>query len=456
MVAGYYGDDKDHKEPLAAFTLDVKSAHKRIKLHPKEHGDQFIQTGDRLFYYKTCHFGGAWSAWWWARTASALMRLIHRLVSWPPIKKKKVFICLRPVIQCHLCFHVGPMNKCKIAEPHFSVVYVDDFIVIAPESRISELSALVQLFLAAVGCPMSWHKTCVGGTVEYLGFTVNVRDGLIGIPANKLQKASTFLDLVKKGNHICFREIEKGRGRLLWFTWIAQPLRPWLAPFFSCCKDLRWGDKIRVSGQLEKVAAFWKSALKHASHRLHECKALRPAGGCGAADACASGRRAAIGGWWSHSEHPALGDVYWFRMELWMHDLPDWLQAQVSANQRIAFFELLAQAALIFLRLRQSPGVAISQRFEHKCDNMASVGAVEKYFTTKPPLCFALQALAYHAAHTCSAVQVSHIPGVKNTLADHISRWIEHPETIAKLDERKEIRDFSLRDILGPVWDLAS
>ena len=84
FIARYYsGDDGNSKEKLSAFTLDVKSAHKRIKLHPKEFGRQFIEAGGKLAYYHTCHFGGAWSAYWWSRTAACLMRLIHRIATWP-------------------------------------------------------------------------------------------------------------------------------------------------------------------------------------------------------------------------------------------------------------------------------------------------------------------------------------------------------------------------------------
>ena len=84
FVARYYsGDDGDSKEKLSAFTLDVKSARKRIKLHPKEYGRQFVEAGGKLAYYHTCHFGGAWSAYWWSTTAACLMRLIHRLATWP-------------------------------------------------------------------------------------------------------------------------------------------------------------------------------------------------------------------------------------------------------------------------------------------------------------------------------------------------------------------------------------
>lgn len=332
-------------------------------------------------------------------------------------------------------------------------MYVDDFLILVPESRVDVLGALVQILFTSLGVPLSWHKVRSGREVEFLGFHIDASNGEIGIPQPKLEKALAFLNMTK-GSRICVREIEKGRGRLLWFTWIAPALRPWLAPYFSCCSHVHQGGRIRVSGQLEKVSAFWRAALLDKQGMLQKCQKLTQAGGNGAADACASGDKACLGGWWAASENPAIGEVHWFRMELSTKDLPAWLQAQVSANQRIAFFELLAQAALAYLRLRESPFSIANLSFAHKCDNAASVGAVKKYLTTKAPLCFALQAISFHAASCSSVVSVSHIPGLKNTLADHISRWKDYPETVAKLDERKEVSDFTLRDVLGPVWDL--
>ena len=342
-----------------------------------------------------------------------------------------------------------------IWEPHAAFCYVDDYLLLVPESRVAEVSALAQIFFTTLGIPLSWHKVNAGGEVDFLGFAVNAATGEIGIPSSKLSKALEFLDL-KKGNRVSVRSIEQGRGRLLWFTWVCPALRPWLAPYFSCCKFPGAGQRIRVTGQLEKVSAFWRSALLHRDGAMHHCILRTSAGGNGAADACAAGDRAAIGGWWASSANARLREVRWFRMEIRMQDLPQWLQTQVGANQRIAFFELLAQAALVFLRCRDSPCSTSSLEFSHKCDNAASVGAVKKYLTTKAPLCFALQALTFHASSFDCVVSVSHIPGVRNTLADHISRWKHYPQTIEKLDKRKEVKDFCLRDILGPVWDICS
>ena len=192
----------------------------------------------------------------------------------------------------------------------------------------------------------------------------------------------------------------------------------------------------------------------HQQGKIHRCVQLTPCEGEGAADACASGSSASIGGWWSTRKGAALHEVSWFRLQINLNDLPAWLQAQVPANQRIAFFELLAQATLCMLRTRENPHSICNVAFSHRCDNAASVGCVHKYFTVNEPLCFALQSLAFHASRSGCVVQVSHVPGTRNVLADHISRFKSYPKTVAQLDPHKEVKHFSVRDVLGPVWDM--
>ena len=80
-----------------------------------------------------------------------------------------------------------------VHEPHGGFIYVDDMLILAPESRMPEIAALVQLVLAAIGTPMSWHKTSAGFDMEYLGFVLDLRHARIGIPEKKFLKAHEFL-----------------------------------------------------------------------------------------------------------------------------------------------------------------------------------------------------------------------------------------------------------------------
>ena len=63
------GDD----EVWNGFTLDVKAAHKRVKVHPSELGLLLFRVKGRTFVYQVCHVGGKFSAYWWGRVAALLI-----------------------------------------------------------------------------------------------------------------------------------------------------------------------------------------------------------------------------------------------------------------------------------------------------------------------------------------------------------------------------------------------
>ena len=67
-------------EDWTGFMLDVKAAHKRIKLHESEHGLRMFRVGEKLFHYTVCHFGRRFSAYWWARTGALIHRLLHHAI----------------------------------------------------------------------------------------------------------------------------------------------------------------------------------------------------------------------------------------------------------------------------------------------------------------------------------------------------------------------------------------
>ena len=73
------------QEQWLAFRLDFSKAHKQVKVHPAEQGLSTFCVKDRSgatkwVYYKTCHLGCAWAAYWWSRVAAAFIRVAHRFL----------------------------------------------------------------------------------------------------------------------------------------------------------------------------------------------------------------------------------------------------------------------------------------------------------------------------------------------------------------------------------------
>ena len=74
-----------HDGEWIAFILAVAKAHKRVKVAAAERGYSLFAVTDadgttHWLCYRTCHFGCSWAAYWWARTAGAFVRIVHRLI----------------------------------------------------------------------------------------------------------------------------------------------------------------------------------------------------------------------------------------------------------------------------------------------------------------------------------------------------------------------------------------
>ena len=179
--------------------LDVAAAHKRVKLQEADGGLQFFQVGGRLYRYRVCHFGARWSAYWWARVGALLHRLAHQVVY----------------------------------VEHFGFLYVDDWLFLVNRDVAPWCARVLLCLLQVVGCPLSWKKVRVGPVVDYLGFVVDCGTRSIRVPGAKLERVLAFLAIVLAGGKAKRKVLEKGVGLLIWVTFVAKALRPWLSAFYA-------------------------------------------------------------------------------------------------------------------------------------------------------------------------------------------------------------------------------
>ena len=444
------------KEPLCALTLDVSKAHKRVKVDPSEHGLLLFQLEGVLYHYTVCHFGGTFSAYWWARVASCMHRTLHKLV-WAA---------------------------------HYGFIYVDDWFW-ALVSKVAPLHAsLIICLLVALNCPMSWHKMSLSTCPTWIGFAFNLTEYTVGMPKSKQERIRTFLHAVASSAKMPRKDMEKGVGLLLWASQAFKHLRPWLSEFYhalrcSCptlqglspaqvqklptlldesmrcirneahmpcrkqwqllsigantspCKAnlhacvnpmgttwSRWADpeskNIQVHEDVRLAARIWSQALPLAAWK-GSFQARDWAPGQAAADACASGDSVGLGGWFTLHDSDPMSSAFWFSMEFRVSDMPSAWNMRSEAQRDIGTYELLAQIALFVCRVRFLP--APSQWCLHAfSDNTPAEGAACKLFTTARPLKHAVQCLAAWASFFDSHLHVSHVPGAKNDLADALSR----------------------------------
>ena len=167
----------------------------------------------------------------------------------------------------------------------------------------------------------------------------------------------------------------------------------------------------------------------------HSSQALHLLGPCtcrremdAAADAFATGGNAGIGGWWRDE----AGLVWWYSLQLTTSSFPPSWSMPADLQRAIACLELLAQIALVAMRARSVRFQRWPIRWRHSSDNAPTEGAVNRLFTNAKSLCYFLQLFSVWSEKVNACIEIDHIPGQENDLADGLSRGFE--QTLNSLD----------------------
>ena len=438
---------------LSLLSLDVKAAHKRVSVCPTEQGLQMFKVDSKLFFYRTCHFGGKWSAYWWGRVSSALLRLLHRFLY--------VF--------------------------HAAFTYVDDSLLALDKDTSSVYACAAALFCSALGVPLACEKLALGSCITWNGWEINSDRRTAALPRSKRQAVCSQLRDLCEGPSKCSKKsLEKILGLIMWATNLLRFLRPWLSELYACLHTCpatlfsvsreNWAafyeslkgticiqepqrftpvakgsqlvqvgrHKIRVFADVPAHAVSDRSAwvrirntdsswvrlsveARHVLQWLHkvflhgpsEVSLVQPpisSFSC-AADAMASGQSWGIGGWLESD-----GRLFVFSEKFTLDDLRPWLILPKDAQKYIASFEAIAQLCLLLMCARFSPQNCRRFTLCMGCDNTSAESSLNGLFTTSWPLSRIMQCVARHAVMTHIRVSVFHQPGASNVLADTLSR----------------------------------
>ncbi len=489
-----------HPEPWTAFSLDVSAAHKRVKVLESEQGYNLfavkLDSGETEWWvYKTCHFGASWSAYWWARTAAAYVRLMHHFL-WVS---------------------------------HGLLMYVDDALFMF-KSSVAPLMALWALMLTvALGGPLSWHKLQLDERLNWIGWdldfsetcpTANLTEG------KKERLLEALGPLCSTDKKVDAKQLEKTIGLLGWWTAGAFWLRPWLQPLYCLlhrpCVKFQWmdaealqelrqlcDDKIRAvqDMSLSDVRQGWQ-VYKVGSHEVKKAEDLsrvglknngawvtfwdfdsewlrvdsetahaatlfwnavfvqqsiplvvpRTFGGVAAADAFAEGEWAGIGGWMlPPGAELQPENIIWYAEEIHINDLPSWFRSccgKEDLQAYISSFEAMGQLALLELRChedeeaQEAGAVGLRQR----CDNQGVVAASAKALSMKKPLCYVLQAMGFAACEKGIQLRITHIAGNRNDWADALSRGREKDEAFWRRLKQSNRRRIDIWQLLEEPW----
>ena len=463
---------------VSFLSLDVSAAHKQVLVRPEERGLSLFRVQHRLFCYKTCHFGAKWSAYWWGRLGALVLRVTKQIIFF-------AHCGLLYVDDFIWCF---PTNMCTPLSLLVCAV-------------LSILGLPMSWHKLAVGSSVTWVgfalRLSSGLFASLPGPKLAaLREGLkkLGSPAKKVSRrlvsavigllvwATQLFPLLRSWLYHLYRSLYRPKMGLHNLS-VYQ-----LAELACCCSanfkvlrdltrsDLRAGLKIMAIGnspvthldhllcpRLRSGRAWVKTADTNSLDTMIDDNAAEAAmrfqhfflsnssalvgrewqlpltsTTCFAfADAWADDSCGGMGGWFASSQPSSPTEIKWFHIPLHLSQFPSkW--GLTSLQKAIATLELLAQCALLMLHPVTSSTICIVQH----SDNLPSVGATAKGMSTKAPLCFGMTCLATIAVSRQIQVQISHVAGIRNEWADHISRLncASHAHFMQVLDPSLRVR----------------
>ena len=156
-----------------------------------------------------------------------------------------------------------------------------------------------------------------------------------------------------------------------------------------------------------------------------------------AADAFANEKEAGLGGWFDMGEGCDPKSVAWFQLRVTPSLFPKEWQLRDVPQRDISFYELIAQVCLFFARSTYQSVAKVVVNLRQDSDNLTSVCVGNKLFSTATPMRYAAQLLAAHALRNRCYVDLQHIPGASNDLADRLSR--QHDPQSIGLSLQKQV-----------------
>ena len=440
---------------LAGFSLDVKSAHKRVCVKEIEHGLLGFTLDSKIFFYRVCPFGATFSAFWWQRLGGWVLRFFHQII-WLV---------------------------------HAAWLYVDDYFWIQRKDVLPLTSTTMALLCRCLNIPISWRKCELSHTVHWIGWTFHIAAGFITLPDPKRQKMQKYVEKLLASHRVKRPDLEKAIGLAMWITQLFPNMRIWLQHLYHDLYTLpctnysidpdNWpnlapclnesmtfvrrpaGTMIPIGGTLVSVRhtatpdldslqkvrisdkRIWMRIKDPNSDRRHVSMEsqrilqlfkqwlansppfvlLRPKRiwqGLAAADAFAAGDTCGIGGF----IRSPTGETHWFSER---YTLQDFIALKIDLDsdlqKSITSMETLAQIAIMWISSRVHPGHRIPITLPSFSDNTGAESGSNRLFSTKKPQCWFLEKLCLLSTMSGMEMDVSHIAGPINIEADGLSRW---------------------------------
>ncbi|CAE7471849.1 MKK3, partial [Symbiodinium sp. CCMP2592] len=370
---------------LTLFKSDVSKAHRRIKVLKKHWRYMVAKIKKKFWVNKVGTYGVASAQLYWGRLAAILTRLSYQI--------SEVFLWV--------------------------LVFVDDFMAVMKESLGELGAATLMLFLTLLGCPISWHKNALGKVNRWLGYMVDISEGSVWLPEEKMTVLRPALARLESGELHTRKEITSLLGKLQWVAKAypqvsshLQPLYAWEQKLERKCKP---GDLVRFLATLLLSILDTGPCVPLRLQRNTPCY--------GSSDAGEDDGWVAIGGWFSPSLNPAKAEVLWFSMDVLATPWAQPLLAHTSAKRRIGALELLGTLILFLLAAESLGPSMVDAHLPLTTDNEGNAFSASKRSSKKWPCSALLMELSAQEFHKGVFAQATHVKRSSNTWADQLTHF---------------------------------
>ena len=237
------------------------------------------------------------------------------------------------------------------------MLVADDYLLESggPEYRVGLL--LFFVLCAVVGVPLSWHKTCGGDTLVWVGFELLLRSRCVGISARRAEWFVRWVETVAGSATIHMGTFEEGLGPIMFVAGALEHERPFLAPLYKFLT-------MHPRGSIRRVPPYVSFILKYlarevSSRRHYDCGSkISPAGCTPRVDAQASDSRTGIGGWFPALDEDGRISTWrssWFSLEITKQDFSWVFEKGDRPSLIISTLEALALVVALKIKFGQDP-----------------------------------------------------------------------------------------------------
>ena len=283
------------------------------------------------------------------------------------------------------------------------IVYLDDFLIIAESEFACQqcLECLLSL-LRRLGWAISWTKV-VGPTktIKFLGIILDSTKMQLELPADKLWEFQQLVESMLTKKRLSLKQLQSLVGKLNWASGVVRGGRSYLRRLLDAMQPLKHSHhKIIISSDMRADLLWWSQYLRFFNGKALILHALVPTHSV-YTDACNAAAGMCYKGDWSYVN--------------WQADLPQ------AANWHINYKETLAIVIATF----RWASFWRNSHVEILTDNITAKSIINKGTSKNPNIMPFIRRVFWLSALYNFKITAKFIPGIKNNVADTISRLHE-------------------------------